>query len=529
MPSDQRVHPESVAVQLKGLHASVSTFEPPDERGRSSIGASQPAKRPLWPARGLPARPLPRRRTEDQGVVGAIAEAPARTRIHNREQLYRRALVVADGVAALLAIVIAATILGDDSIGPATLAVLPLVVLIYKIAGLYERDQLVLKRSTLDEAPLLFQLSGLFALATWLLGDRLIAGELGREQILGLWGALFATSFGGRLLARSYAGHRATSERCLVIGTSNVAERVRQKMRDSKVNACVVATMPHDQPLMLGLGKGIEPFRAVVSDLYIDRVILAPVSTDSADMLDLIRGAKAAGVRVSVLPRMLEVVGTSMEFDDLDGMAMLGIRRFGLSRSSRTLKRAFDLVGAGIGVVLVSPLLAALALAVRIDSRGPIMFRQTRVGRDGQRFQMIKFRSMGADAEQRKAGLVGLNEAVGLFKISDDPRITRVGRFIRKTSLDELPQLYNVLRGDMSLVGPRPLVVDEDAQVEGLLRSRLHLTPGMTGPWQVLGSSRIPMAEMLKIDYLYVAGWSLWADVKLLLRTVPHMISRRGA
>jgi lipopolysaccharide/colanic/teichoic acid biosynthesis glycosyltransferase len=225
---------------------------------------------------------------------------------------------------------------------------------------------------------------------------------------------------------------------------------------------------------------------------------------------------------------MLEVVGSSVEFDDLDGLPMLGIRRFGLSRSSLALKRAFDLAGGTIGVVAISPILAVIALAIRLDSRGPVFFRQTRVGRDGQRFEMIKFRSMVPDAEKRKAALLHLNESDGLFKIADDPRITGIGKFLRRTSLDELPQLFNVLRGEMSLVGPRPLVIDEDAQVEGLLRQRLHLTPGMTGPWQVLGSNRIPMAEMVKIDYLYVAGWSLWSDVKLLLRTVPHMLSRGG-
>jgi lipopolysaccharide/colanic/teichoic acid biosynthesis glycosyltransferase len=209
-------------------------------------------------------------------------------------------------------------------------------------------------------------------------------------------------------------------------------------------------------------------------------------------------------------------------------MAMLGVRRFGLSRSSMFLKRAFDLVGATIGLIAISPVLAALALAIRLDSRGPVFFKQTRVGREGRRFEIFKFRSMCTDAEQRKAELLHLNETVGLFKIADDPRITRVGRFIRRTSLDELPQLFNVLRGEMSLVGPRPLVVDEDAKVEGMLRARLHLTPGMTGPWQVLGSGRVPMQEMVKIDYLYVAGWSLWADVKLLVRTVPHMLARGG-
>jgi lipopolysaccharide/colanic/teichoic acid biosynthesis glycosyltransferase len=135
---------------------------------------------------------------------------------------------------------------------------------------------------------------------------------------------------------------------------------------------------------------------------------------------------------------------------------------------------------------------------------------------------------MVVDAEERKEALRPRNETEGLFKIADDPRITRVGRVLRMTSLDELPQLLNVWRGEMSLVGPRPLVVDEDAQVQGWDRHRLHLTPGMTGHWQILGSARLPMQEMVGIDYLYVANWSLWTDVKILIRTIPYMVSRRG-
>jgi lipopolysaccharide/colanic/teichoic acid biosynthesis glycosyltransferase len=146
------------------------------------------------------------------------------------------------------------------------------------------------------------------------------------------------------------------------------------------------------------------------------------------------------------------------------------------------------------------------------------------VGRDGRHFLIFKFRSMLVGAERQKDQLRARNEAgAGLFKIAEDPRSTRVGRFLRRTSLDELPQLFNVLRGEMSLVGPRPLVIDEDAQVLGLDRSRLHLTPGMTGPWQVLGR-RVPMQEMVGIDYLYVANWSLWLDVKILLRTIRHVV-----
>ena len=176
---------------------------------------------------------------------------------------------------------------------------------------------------------------------------------------------------------------------------------------------------------------------------------------------------------------------------------------------------------------MLSPLLAAIALAIRLDSKGPVLFRQIRVGHKGRHFAVLKFRSMVADADARKEELRSLNVAgAGLFKVKDDPRVTRVGRFLRSTSLDELPQLFNVLRGDMSLVGPRPLVTDEDAQVLGLDRSRLRLYPGMTGPWQL--GSRVPLHEMVDIDYLYASHWTLWLDVKLLLHTVRHVVRRRN-
>jgi lipopolysaccharide/colanic/teichoic acid biosynthesis glycosyltransferase len=217
-----------------------------------------------------------------------------------------------------------------------------------------------------------------------------------------------------------------------------------------------------------------------------------------------------------------------VEFDQLDGMTMLGVRRFGLTRSSRALKRAFDVVGCGLALALAAPLMLVIAVAIRLDSPGPVLFRQTRVGKDGRPFRMTKFRSMEVDAERRKDGLRPFNECEGLFKLAEDPRVTRVGRVLRRTSLDELPQLINVWRGEMSLVGPRPLVADEDVQVIGLDRHRLHLTPGMTGPWQILGAARVPMREMIGIDYLYVANWSLWTDVKILLRTIPYVLSRRG-
>jgi exopolysaccharide biosynthesis polyprenyl glycosylphosphotransferase len=445
-----------------------------------------------------------------------------------RETLHRRVLGVADVVAAILVVLVVPAAFGHAQGVLLGFAGALLLLLLFKASGLYDRDDLRLVHSTLDEVPLLAQLSGVFALGISIMQAVGLGSAPSAAQTATLWIASFTAILLGRTVARAVAGRTAQLERCLVLGDVDRVNRIRQKLAASRARALVVASLPlagddvedHDWVAVP------EIIRRVVSELNVHRIIIAPSTTDSHGVVNLIRAAKAVGVRVSVLPRMFEVVGSAVEFDDVDGMTMLGVRRFGLSRSSLLLKRAFDLAFAAIGMVLISPLLIAIAIAIRLDSRGPVFFRQIRVGRDGSHFRMFKFRSMAPDAEILKDGLRSINEAGdGLFKIANDPRVTRVGRLLRRTSLDELPQIFNVLQGQMSLVGPRPLVVDEDAQVHGLDRSRLHLTPGMTGPWQILGY-RVPMQEMVGLDYLYVANWSLWLDLKLLLRTAKHVACR---
>ena len=446
-----------------------------------------------------------------------------------REALHRRLLGLADVTSTGLALFF--VLRGFDQPDPALVAAggAGLILLLFKVAGLYDRDDLRLVHSTLDEVPTLAQLTGVFALVLASLHLVVFSGGLVADQIATLWIVTFMAILAGRVLARAIAGRTSPIERCLVFGEMERVERIREKLAASRARALVVASLPlageevddGDWPAMPQI------IRRVVRELNVHRIIVAPTTTDTSGVVNLIRTAKAVGVRVSVLPRMFEVVGSAVEFDDVDGMTMLGVRRFGLSRSSWLLKRAFDFVVADICLVLVSPLILLIALVIRLESPGPTFFRQVRVGRDGKHFRIYKFRSMIAEADSLKDGLRGLSEAgPGLFKIADDPRVTRVGRFLRRTSLDELPQLVNVVRGEMSLVGPRPLVIDEDAQVLGLDRSRLHLTPGMTGPWQIMGS-RVPMEEMVGIDYLYVVNWSLWLDLKVLIRTARH-VARRG-
>jgi exopolysaccharide biosynthesis polyprenyl glycosylphosphotransferase len=234
-------------------------------------------------------------------------------------------------------------------------------------------------------------------------------------------------------------------------------------------------------------------------------------------------------VKVSVLPRYVDALGPSVEVDDIEGTTVLDLNPLVLSRSSRFFKRVTDVVGAAIALILISPIMAIIALAIRIDSPGPILFRQERIGRRGRRFALLKFRTMVVDAENRVSELLESSQDPHWLKLEHDPRVTRVGRFLRLMSLDELPQFWNVLRGQMSLVGPRPLIGSEDARVTGWARTRLDLAPGITGLWQVLGRTNIPFQEMVTLDTLYVTNWSLWLDIKLILRTFRIVLNRQGA
>ena len=248
-------------------------------------------------------------------------------------------------------------------------------------------------------------------------------------------------------------------------------------------------------------------------------------------MLNLVRTLKAVGVRVSVLPRLLEVVGSSVEFDDLHGVTVMGVRRL---RSDPFLgcvqARRSTCSARRWGCCAVSPLLIVVAIAIKLDSRGPVFFRQLRVGRHGKRFQMLKFRTMVPEAEAMKDWLRHRNEALRrpLQDRRGPPRHTGRAIAAQAARSTSCRSCSTSLRGEMSLVGPTAAGVEEDLRVEGWHRRRLELMPGMTGPWQILGPARVPLREMVAIDYLYVANWSPWTDIKIMLRTVPHVVGRRG-
>jgi len=453
--------------------------------------------------------------------------------VARRDAFNRRALALADALAAATTVSLTTVVAGHLHRAIAILVAVPLVVLMSKVIGLYNRDECVVSKSTLDEAPALFQLASVSALVVWLVDGFAFGVVSSRRALLVAWLAMILLLLIFRKAARWCLRHTTPPERCLVIGDELTTHRLRIKLsRNQSAHARIVAQVP--LAALEGAGQNAGPplsqddLERLTSDLDVDRIIIAPQSADADDVLHLIRLATELGIKVTVVPRVLEVVGSSVEFDHVEGMPLLSMRRVQLGRSSQLVKRAVDLTLSVLALLITAPLFALFAVAIKLESRGPVFFRQLRVGREGKQFKIVKFRTMVVGAESQRQQLLHLNEADGLFKISRDPRMTRVGCILRRLSLDELPQLWNVMRGDMSLVGPRPLVVEEDRRVQGWHRRRLGLTPGMTGQWQILGSSRIPLEEMVKIDYLYVTTWSLWTDVKILLRTIPYVISRRG-
>ncbi len=456
-----------------------------------------------------------------------------------RDAVFRRMLAVAD-IAAAGGGVVAISIGTGRTVALASLATVPLIVLLAKISGRYDHDETVLRKSTLDEAPALMMLAAAYAL-TWSLVAFVarVHLDLGGAGVVALWATTGSLLVVGRAGARALGQRSAPPERVLIIGAAVARTRLAHAFAcDPGAHIEVVGGLPLEDERRVSVDEGPAGRRRrsrsfadldeVVRELGVDRVFLIPASTDSETMLDAVRRTAALGVKVSIVPRLLEVVGSAVEFDTIGGVTVLGVRRPGLGRSSRVLKRSMDIIGSAVGLVLLAPFGLLIAIAIKLDSKGPVFFRQLRVGRNGQTFTMLKFRSMYDGAEAQRAALEALNESDGLFKVTADPRVTRIGRLLRKTSIDELPQLINVLLGDMGLVGPRPLVVDEDRLVEGRHRDRLQLPPGMTGPWQVLGPSRPPLSEMVKTDYLYAANWSLWTDVKILMRTFGHVLARRG-
>jgi exopolysaccharide biosynthesis polyprenyl glycosylphosphotransferase len=477
--------------------------------------------------------PLPLERT----LPAARLEIKSRAR--RRGMVLARMLYSADTLAAMLAGGVA--IAAFDNHSTAGLTYLLCCAMLWPFAGfsigLYRSDQLAAWASAVPEVP---RACVAILLIAWPLFA--VAAVLQLHNAVAVTFMTLVATAGFVTCARSFVRarlHQAEDlrQRTLILGSGIVAGQVVKKLQNNNqfglVPVGIVDDEVHDigTPDLPWLGR-FKDLDAIIAVQQVDRVIIAFSRASHEELLESIRACRDAGVAIDVVPRLFEFLDGVRALDQVGGLPLLSIGAPVLNSVSMAAKRGLDVVGSMFLLMLFAPVMLATALAIKVESRGPIFFRQPRAGRGNTSFKLIKFRSMYLDADMRKQELEERNEAGDgvMFKIREDPRVTKVGRLIRRFSIDELPQLFNVLKGEMSLVGPRPLIFPEAAALdESWHLRRLELRPGLTGPWQVYGRSQSPFQEMVRFDYQYVAGWSLARDIELLLATLPAVISGRGA
>jgi exopolysaccharide biosynthesis polyprenyl glycosylphosphotransferase len=467
---------------------------------------------------------------------GGVATLDAR----RRGSLRRRLLALGDWTALLVALCIATTATQTTDVGTLFWAVLfsPIWILVLKLHGLYDNDHRRIRHSTLDELAALISATALGTLAL----DGLLAlspvGPLSPLSAILVGVCTLVGTFVLRALLR-FAWHRFTSvANGVVVGSAAAARMVARR----------VATHPETRLRLVGFLTSAEaeegtanaselPRLGTIEDLSrvarehgIERVVVTAQEMSEPAAERLIEQCKAAGLGLTFLPQHFGLLGPGIELNRLAELPVLDFRFSDPSWSTLMLKRTLDLAVAVVMLTLLAPLLLAIALLILFDSGRPVLFRQRRAGKEGEPFTMLKFRTMVADAEERLAELVDLEKLdEPMFKIPDDPRVTRVGRFLRRTSLDELPQLINVLRSDMSLVGPRP---EEEAVValyDERQRVRLAVKPGLTGPMQVYGRGDLTFEERLAMERDYLDNLSITGDLAILLRTPRAMVRGEGA
>ena len=318
----------------------------------------------------------------------------------------------------------------------------------------------------------------------------------------------------------------------LIVGSGVVASAVVARLGKAdgvRVVGCVDDNerMGNESWVDTPLLGGLDEIPSLVDRMEVDHIVVAFSPATCAKLAGLLRSL-STDVQISIVPRLFDLLTVRSHVNELYGLPVVDVAPPSFGPADRFAKRVMDVLASGFGLMLVSIPMIAIALAVKVTSPGPVLFKQERTGRGGRSFHIDKFRTMHVGAERDQAGLT--NDVDGpLFKSHHDPRVTAVGRFLRKTSLDELPQLFNVLKGDMSLVGPRPFVTTESNGIGGWATRRFDVRPGMTGLWQVSGRNDLPFAELCRLDYSYVASWSLWWDIRILWHTPAVVFRRSGA
>ena len=459
-----------------------------------------------------------------------------------RDMITRRALLFVDLISIELALVgasvIAAVRPGAFDLAYYAFPMLLVWAVVFKLYGLYDRDIKRISHTGIDDLPWVFHSLVIGTLLLWAYMKLIPEQQMLLEEVAWFAAISLPLMIAMRSLARRAVLRSLGSENVLIAATGATCELFARKLDahpeyGPRPVAILVplgdAEIPPAAAAIAEPGVGgAEELERMIATGRFDRVLVARDDYDSGEVFSMMDLCRRYAVKVGVVPGVSDAFGPSLELDEVEGVTVLGINPPVLGRTSAALKRCFDLMVAAPALLLALPIMVPIALAVRLDSSGPALFRQRRIGRGGAAFTLFKFRTMSDDAEERKPELMASSLDPNWLHLERDPRITRVGSLLRRTSLDELPQLFNVLRGEMSLVGPRPLPECEDASVTGWGRGRLDLTPGITGLWQVLGRTSIPFEEMVKLDYIYVANWSIWMDIRLFLRTLPAVIRQRG-
>ena len=429
------------------------------------------------------------------------------------------------------------------------LPLLPLALVLWSLllwsSGRYRSHRTV---PVLDEATAIVRItvtaSILFLLIVW--AFRLDERLLDDDRLSRIWIALFAFLSGALLLfeklalrasSRYVRAHGFNYRTVLIVGANEGARSIAASILGHRFWGYRVAgfVADEDEATLESLGGlpvlgRVSELGRIVEDQVIDEVLFAIDRRDFDRFEDLFLRLQEQGIITRFALNFFPHAKASVQLEDLDGVPLLTFSTGPTSVGGLLLKRTLDIVLGAALLVLALPILGLLALLIRFTSRGAVLFRQIRCGRNGRLFTLYKFRTMIADAEERRREIEHLNEMDGpVFKARNDPRVTRFGRLLRKFSLDELPQLWNVLKGDMSLVGPRPPIPEEVAQYERWQRRRLAMKPGLTCLWQISGRNELDFDQWMKLDLAYIDNWSPWLDLKILVRTVPVVLSGRGA
>ncbi|MFL5927915.1 MAG: sugar transferase [Gaiellaceae bacterium] len=490
--------------------------------------------------------------TVDARTLEIVEQRRRTAPIKRRGWLVRRMLLVADLVGLLVAFAAAELLFGHTRPGTDHVSIwtetslflltLPGWIVVVKLYGLYDHDEERTDHTTVDDLVGVFHM---VTVGTWLFYAGAVLTHIADPnlpKIVIFWAFAVVTVTSARGVMRSLSRRQlAYVQNAVIVGAGDVGQLIARKLINHPEYGINLVGFVDDEPKerrgdlgSLTLLGAPDRLNGIVRLFDVERVIIAFSKDSHEQSLELIRSLKDMDVQIDIVPRLFELIRPGVEIHTVEGLPLVGLRPLKLRRSDQAAKRLMDVVISGIALVVLAPLFALVALKIKRDSPGPVFFRQVRMGKNDQTFEIYKFRTMVADADERKGEYAHLNkyEREGdprMFKIPDDPRITKFGHFLRRYCIDELPQLINVVKGDMSLVGPRPLILEEDQHVELWARERLNLKPGMTGPWQVLGRNDIPFEEMISFDYLYVTSWSIFMDLKLVLRTLPAVFRVRSA